>query len=177
MPRQARLDSPGTLQHVILRGIDRKKIVSDDADRDHFVSRMGQVALQTGTAIYAWALIPNHVHVLIETWGSAGVSPAKGWPLAGVIQSWKSFTAKAINQLLGRGGEFWQREYYDRYIRDDRHLQCCHRIHRKQPSKGGTCAKRRKLAFFKRLTKEEMSRRDAGAPREALHGTPALHMR
>jgi type I restriction enzyme R subunit/putative DNA methylase len=64
--------------------------------------------------LLAWCVMPKHVHVLIETWGSAGVSPAKGWPLAGVIQSWKSFTAKAIKQLLGRGGEFWQREYYDR---------------------------------------------------------------
>jgi len=65
--------------------------------------------------LIAWCVMPNHVHVLIEAW--------ERWPLAGVIQSWKSFTAKAINRNLGRGGEVWQREYFDRYIRDDRHLQ------------------------------------------------------
>ena len=65
--------------------------------------------------LIAWCVMPNHVHVLIETW--------ERWPLADVIQSWKSFTAKAINRQLGQGGEVWQREYFDRYIRDDRHLQ------------------------------------------------------
>jgi len=65
--------------------------------------------------LIAWCVMPNHVHVLIET--------RAGHPLAEVIHSWKSFTAKEINKALGRSGEVWQREYFDRYIRDDRHLQ------------------------------------------------------
>jgi putative transposase len=48
MPRQARLDAPGTLHHVIIRGIERRKIVEDREDRDDFVSRMGQIATETG---------------------------------------------------------------------------------------------------------------------------------
>ena len=44
MPRQARLDSPGTLHHVICRGIEKQDIVSDDYDRKNFVERMGNVA-------------------------------------------------------------------------------------------------------------------------------------
>jgi hypothetical protein len=56
MPRQARLDSPGTLHHVIVRGIEKRRIVDDRWDRDNFVSRMGQVAHETETVIYAWAL-------------------------------------------------------------------------------------------------------------------------
>lgn len=65
MPRQARLDAPGTLHHVIIRGIEQGKIVDNREDRQNFVSRMGKVASDTGTAIYAWALMPNHL--LIET--------------------------------------------------------------------------------------------------------------
>ena len=53
MPRQARLDVPGTLHHVIIRGIEQKKIVSDDQDRQDFVSRMGAIAKETGTSVYA----------------------------------------------------------------------------------------------------------------------------
>jgi len=44
MPRQARLDAPGTLHHVIVRGIEKHRIVDDKVDRDNFVSRMGQIA-------------------------------------------------------------------------------------------------------------------------------------
>jgi len=59
MPRGARLDAPGTLHHVILRGIERKKIVSDNKDRRNFITRMGNIATETETAIYAWALLNN----------------------------------------------------------------------------------------------------------------------
>lgn len=64
--------------------------------------------------LLAWCVMPNHVHVLIETW--------EGYPLPKVVQGWKSFTAKLINRLLGRTGTAWMRDYFDRYIRDDHHL-------------------------------------------------------
>jgi len=67
MPRQARLDAPGTLHHVIIRGIDRGAIVQDDADRQDFVDRLGRTAVATGTAVYAWALLPNHAHLLLRS--------------------------------------------------------------------------------------------------------------
>ena len=54
MPRQARLDAPGTLHHVIIRGIERKEIVKDNHDRQNFVYRVVTIALETGTLIYAW---------------------------------------------------------------------------------------------------------------------------
>lgn len=73
MPRQARLDAPGTLHHVIIRGIERKKIVSDDTDKRNFVSRMGTIASETKTSIYAWALLTNHAHILLRS-GSLGLS-------------------------------------------------------------------------------------------------------
>ena len=57
MPRQARLDSPGTLHHVMIRGIEKRRIVDDDTDRGDFVGRLGNLAKETGTPIYAWALM------------------------------------------------------------------------------------------------------------------------
>jgi REP-associated tyrosine transposase len=54
MPRLARLDAPGTLHHVIVRGIEKRRIVDDRTDREALVSRMGDAATSTGTAIYAW---------------------------------------------------------------------------------------------------------------------------
>jgi putative transposase len=73
MPRQARLDAPGTLHHVIIRGIERKKIVNDDHDRQAFVFRMGSLASETKTLIYAWALMSNHAHILLRS-GPSGLS-------------------------------------------------------------------------------------------------------
>ncbi|MDH4318654.1 MAG: transposase, partial [Desulfobulbaceae bacterium] len=67
MPRYARLDAPGTLHHVIIRGIERRRIVNDDEDRMNFTSRMGGIASDTGTIIYAWALMTNHAHILLRS--------------------------------------------------------------------------------------------------------------
>jgi REP element-mobilizing transposase RayT len=64
--------------------------------------------------LLAWCVMPNHVHVLIET--------QTDFPLSGVVHSWKSFLAHAINQHLARTGAVWMQDYFDRYIRGDHHL-------------------------------------------------------
>lgn len=66
MPRQARLDIPGLLQHVIVRGIERSDIFLDDDDRGRFVERLNSLLVDTGTDCFAWALIPNHFHLLLR---------------------------------------------------------------------------------------------------------------
>jgi len=67
MPRQARLDAPGTLHHVIIRGIEKRKIVDNEEDRKLFVDRMGALAEETGTEIYGWALLTNYAHILLHS--------------------------------------------------------------------------------------------------------------
>ena len=74
MPRQARLDSPGTLHHVMIRGIEGRRIVDDEQDRSDFVRRLGELAAESGTPIYAWALISNHAHILLSS-GGLGLAP------------------------------------------------------------------------------------------------------
>ena len=67
MPRQARLDSPGTLHHVIVRGIEKRDIVNDKYDRKNMVSRLGDLAEETKTSVYAWVLMSNHMHILLKS--------------------------------------------------------------------------------------------------------------
>jgi putative transposase len=67
MPRQARLDAPGTLHHVIIRGIEKRLIFNDDEDRKGFLSRLNTLVSETETKIYAWSLMPNHAHLLLKT--------------------------------------------------------------------------------------------------------------
>ena len=60
--------------------------------------------------IFAWCVMPNHVHAVVQ--------PCGEWTLSRILHSWKSFTATQANRLLRRTGEFWQREYYDHLIRN-----------------------------------------------------------
>lgn len=65
MPRQARIDIPGLLQHVIVRGVAQSDIFVNDKDRHDFVNRLGLLLSETETLCYAWALLDNHVHILL----------------------------------------------------------------------------------------------------------------
>jgi REP element-mobilizing transposase RayT len=58
--------------------------------------------------------MPNHVHVLIRQ--------AAGYRLSDTVQGWKSWSARQINRYRGTRGTVWQREYFDRYIRNQRHF-------------------------------------------------------
>ncbi|NHQ60039.1 hypothetical protein G9409_05460 [Chlorobium sp. BLA1] len=102
MPRGARLDAPGTLHHVMVRGIEGNSIVSDDADRAFFVSRMGKVAAATKTKIYAWALMTNHAHILMRS-GDAGLSTFMRKLLTGY--------ATGYNRRHKRHGHLFQNRY------------------------------------------------------------------
>jgi len=64
--------------------------------------------------LFAWVIMPNDVHVLIEIWQV---------PLGEIVKSWKGYTAKKANPLLGRHGQFWEEDYFDRYIRDEEHFR------------------------------------------------------
>jgi REP element-mobilizing transposase RayT len=78
--------------------------------------------------LLAWAVMPNHVHALIETYQT---------PLADILHTWKSYTGKAANRLLKRSGDFWQTEYFDRYIRDEEHYGKALRYIENNPVKAG----------------------------------------
>ncbi len=66
----------------------------------------------------AYAIMPNHVHVLTQPRGTT--------TLSSMLQSWKSFTAHKINQTLGWSGRIWQAESFDRIVRDENELRKCH---------------------------------------------------
>jgi REP element-mobilizing transposase RayT len=69
MSRSARLDAPGVLHHIIIRGIERHKIFRDNKDRDNFIDRLSDLLPATQTTCYAWAFIPNHAHFLFQSNG------------------------------------------------------------------------------------------------------------
>jgi REP element-mobilizing transposase RayT len=81
--------------------------------------------------LHAWVVMPNHVHALF--------TPDEGWSLSEVVASWKSYTAKAANKLLGRSGRFWQEDYFDRYVRNEHHYARVVEYVECNPVKAGLC--------------------------------------
>jgi putative transposase len=80
----------------------------------------------------SFAVLPNHVHALFVQ--------NSEWPLEKLLCSWKGFTARQVNKLLGRSGSFWQRDYFDRLIRNQEHLASCVRYIRRNPEKANLTA-------------------------------------
>ena len=78
-----------------------------------------------------WCVMPNHVHSLVET--------IAGHAIADVVRSWKSFSGREANRILGRRGKFWMADYFDRFIRDERHLAAARGYVRANPVKAGLC--------------------------------------
>lgn len=102
MPRQARIDATGILHHVMARGIERKAIFRNDTDREWFLERLGSLAEKTHTSIYAFALIPNHFHLLLRS-GPEGLSLFMRRLLTGY--------AVSFNKRYNRSGHLFQNRY------------------------------------------------------------------
>jgi putative transposase len=113
MPRKARIDAPGALHHIICRGIERRKVFSSDADRDDFVWRFGAIIKETRTICYAWALMPNHFHLLLRTGGA---------PLTTVMQRLMGGYAGAYNRRHRRIGHLFYNRYKSILCQEDSYL-------------------------------------------------------
>lgn len=114
MPRGARLDYPGTLHHVIMRGIERGVIFKDNDDRSTFMHRMGSLAQGSGTSIYAYALMTNHVHILLKS-GERGLST--------FMRRLLSEYAQYFNRRHQRIGHLFQNRYKSIICEEDAYFQ------------------------------------------------------
>ena len=102
MPRGPRLDYPGALHYVIARGIERRKIFRTDRDRSQFVDRLAELVTSTGAALYAWALMPNHAHILLRT-GKL--------PLSQFVHRLLSHYVTRFNLIHHRAGHLFQNRF------------------------------------------------------------------
>jgi len=81
--------------------------------------------------LWAWCIMPNHVHCLFDM--------NTGHRLADIVRSRKGYTARAANRLLGRPGPFWQRDYFDRYMRDAGQMARTIAYIERNPVQAGLC--------------------------------------
>ncbi len=113
MPRKARIDAPGALHHIIVRGIERRNIFEDDTDRFNFLDRLGKILSETDTKCFAWALIPNHFHLLLRT-GAC--------PLSTVMRRLLTGHAMTFNRRHRRSGQLFQNRYKSILCQEDTYL-------------------------------------------------------
>lgn len=113
MPRRSRIDAAGAVHHVIGRGIERRRIFDDDADRIIFLSRLGRVLSETATGCLAWTLIPNHFHLLLRT-GTV--------PVATVMRRLLTGYAQDYNRRHNRHGQLFQNRYKSILCQEDAYL-------------------------------------------------------
>jgi putative transposase len=114
MPRQSRIDAPGALHHVIIRGIERCVIFRDDKDRDAFLDRLGGILVESSTPCYAWSLMSNHAHFLFRT-GKI--------PVARVMRKLLTGYAVTFNRRHHRHGHLFQNRYKSILCEEDAYLK------------------------------------------------------
>ena len=114
MPRLARLDAPGILHHVIIRGIERQDIFRNNQDRDDFIERLSIILPETKTSCYAWVLMSNHAHFLFRS-GKIGISTVMRRLLTGY--------AVSFNHRYSRHGQLFQNRYKSIICQEDAYLK------------------------------------------------------
>ena len=113
MPRIGRLDTPGLLHHVMIRGIEGRKIIKDDRDRENLLQRLSVLLPETKTQCYAWSFLSNHAHFLFGS-GPAGIAYLMRRLLTGYAVSY--------NRRHKRHGQVFQNRFKSIICQEDSYL-------------------------------------------------------
>ncbi len=116
---------------MIVRGVDRREIFRDDADRAAYCDRLSVVLPEDGATCFAWALMPNHVHLAIRTGAR---------PLARVMHRVGTRYGRYFNERHGRVGYLFQGRYKAIAIADDAYLATLVRYVHRNPLRAGIVA-------------------------------------
>ena len=139
MPRQPRLDAPGTLHHVMGRGINGLKIFGSKKDREDFLERLGDLVSNDALKIYAWALMSNHFHLLART-GKQRLADSMRKLLTGY--------AVNFNRRHKRYGHLFQNRYKSILCEDDPYLLELARYIHLNPLRAGVVKSLEKLRGY-----------------------------
>ncbi len=128
MPRKARLDVPGALHHIMVRGINKSAIFDDDQDRQKFLERLGENIVEAKCSIYAWVLMTNHVHILFKS-GGKGIST--------VMRKLLTWYAIYYNRRHKRTGHLFENRYKSILCDEDNYLLALIRYIHLNPVRAG----------------------------------------
>jgi putative transposase len=139
MPRKSRIDAPAALHHIIARGVERKPIFRDDSDRNNFLGRLAANLEESRTPCYAWALLPNHFHLLLRT-GAV--------PISTVLRRTLTGYAVTYNRRYSRHGHLFQSRFKSILCQEEPYLLELVRYIHLNPLRAGIVAGLHSLAQF-----------------------------
>jgi len=139
MPRKSRIDTTGALHHIMVRGTERSKVFRSDADKDHFLERLGKILKETETCCYAWALVPNHFHLLLRT------GPI---PISTVMRRLLTGYALWYNRRHRRYGHVFQNRFKSILCQEDSYLLELVRYIHLNPIRAGLVADMNELGGY-----------------------------
>jgi putative transposase len=128
MPRSARILVPDLPHHVTHRGNNKQRTFFSQADYRLYKKYLAEACAETGTAVWGWCLMPNHVHLILVP------STAQGLPC--VMRRTQARYTRAINAREGRVGHLWQARYGS-FVMDEPHLLACARYVELNPVRAG----------------------------------------
>jgi len=137
---QVRHLAPDVLGETLRRRVEAF-LDRDGSAPGHLLSRAGVASVVCESIrhfdgvrydLHAWVVMPNHAHVHF--------TPRPGFRMSDIVRTWKSFSGREANRLLGREGSFWQGDYFDRFIRSEEHFARVVAYVERNPVKAGLCA-------------------------------------
>ena len=130
MPRAARIVVPGYPHHITQRGNRKQKTFFRDDDYELYIALIKKYLAESGVAIWAYCLMPNHVHLIAVPDAADGLSK--------LLRVAHHKYARAINKRKGWQGHLWQERYYS-FVMDERHLLAAARYVELNPVRAGLC--------------------------------------
>jgi len=128
VPRQARIKGEYSVYHIIQRGNERKNLFLSDADRLKFIDTLQKTREKYNFAVYAYCLMSNHVHLLIDDNGN---------DVSAIIKSINISYAQYFNRIYRRCGHLFQDRFRSELINDDGYLLEVSRYIHNNPVKAG----------------------------------------
>jgi REP element-mobilizing transposase RayT len=165
MARRPRDDAPGVAHHLMLRGIERRTIFLDDADREDFLRRLSQLIGELGFLCFAWVLMPNHVHLVVRS-GEARISRLMARLGTGY--------ARRFNERYDRVGHLFQNRFRSRRVVDDIDLMGLVLYVSRNPLEAGLVADRAAAERFAWSSLAALMGHRAARPFEAVAETLGL---
>ena len=129
MPRKPRFFLPNVPVHVVQRGNNRLAVFFDDDDRRVYLDWLGQAAGENGCAIHAYALMTNHVHLLM--------TPADEQAVSATLQALGRRFVPHVNHRHGRTGTLWEGRFKASPVQEERYLLACYRYIELNPVRAG----------------------------------------
>lgn len=165
MARTARSTADGVTHHVMARGIERRRIFVDDHDRYAMLDRLARVLQAAGVTCYAWALMPNHIHLVVRS---------ESVPISRLMARIGTSYALYFNRRHERVGHLFQNRFRSRLVVDDADLTGLVRYVHLNPLAGGIVQTLEELETHRWCGHAALVGRAAAEPFHAVDAALAL---